>query len=147
MGKVAQAIQRFELMTRPSLGMAQGARKQREMPALLRETKSSVGNADWAASLPKDLRRYCSEWVAGIAEGLNVVRVSVADVRVERGSHATASYHNVAAVTSTVCETPSISWIVTRQDRTDMGATYHIRFFFSILQLCRRRIENIRRFC
>jgi hypothetical protein len=93
MGKVAQAIQRFELMTRPSLGMAQGARKQREMPALLRETKSSVGNADWAASLPKDLRRYCSEWVAGIAEGLNVVRVSVADVRVERGSHATASYH------------------------------------------------------
>src|SRR5712664_4259374 len=48
---------------------------------------------------------------------------------------ATASY-SVAAVTSTVCETPSISRIVTRQERTGMGAKYHIRFVFAIGQRC-----------
>jgi hypothetical protein len=30
--------------------------------------------------------------------------------------------YSVAAVTSTVCETPSMSWIVTRQERTGTGA-------------------------
>jgi hypothetical protein len=34
---------------------------------------------------------------------------------------ATALY-SLAAVTSTVCETPSMSWIGTRQDRTGIGA-------------------------
>src|SRR5437016_4620905 len=53
--------------------------------------------------------------------------------RIAASPWATASY-NVAAVTSTVCETPSVSWIVTRQDRTDIGARYHIRLFFAILQ-------------
>jgi hypothetical protein len=41
------------------------------------------------------------------------------DLPIAASPWATASY-SVAAVTSTVCETPSMSWIVTRQDRTDM---------------------------
>jgi hypothetical protein len=43
---------------------------------------------------------------------------------------ATASY-NVAAVTSTVCDTPSMSLIVTRQDRIAIARKYHIRLFFA----------------
>jgi hypothetical protein len=34
---------------------------------------------------------------------------------------ATASY-SLAAVTSTMCKTPSMSWILTRQDQTGMEA-------------------------
>jgi hypothetical protein len=44
---------------------------------------------------------------------------------------ATAS-NSVAAVTSTECVWPSISRIVTRQDRTCINARYHIRFLFAI---------------
>src|SRR3984957_6745836 len=44
---------------------------------------------------------------------------------------ATAS-KSVAAVTSTVWATPSMSAIVTRQDRISIARKYHIRFLFAI---------------
>ena len=43
---------------------------------------------------------------------------------------ATASY-NELAVTSAVCETPSLFCTVTRQDRTAITLSYHIRFLFA----------------
>ena len=39
---------------------------------------------------------------------------------------------SVAAVTSTVWATPSMSAIVTRQERTSIAREYHIRFLFAI---------------
>jgi hypothetical protein len=41
--------------------------------------------------------------------------------------------YNVAAVTSTVCDTASMSWIVTRQERIAIARKYHIRLFFAIV--------------
>src|SRR5215472_16685992 len=44
---------------------------------------------------------------------------------------ATAS-NKVAAVTSTVCATPSMSEMVTRQERTSMRGAYQFRFLFAM---------------
>jgi hypothetical protein len=46
-------------------------------------------------------------------------------------SWTTASY-NVAAVTSKVWDSPSMSGIVTLQERADMAAKYQIRFVFAM---------------
>ncbi len=43
--------------------------------------------------------------------------------------------YSVPAVTSTVCDTSSLSLIVTRHDRTAMAASYHIRFMFAIAEI------------
>jgi hypothetical protein len=50
---------------------------------------------------------------------------------------------SVAAVTSTVWATPSMSWIVTRQDLTSIGAGYQIRFLFGIENAVDRRTVEV----
>jgi hypothetical protein len=62
-------------------------------------------------------------------------------LRIAASPRATASY-KVAAVTSMVCETPSMSQIVTRHERTNIEAKYHIRLLVAMGKLVSSRPGN-----